>query len=180
MKALKKGTVIAAVRTDEDFDLALKSKAPVIFDLSPDLLTVDYKVRAAHHVGKKLLIHMDLATGIGKDRSGILYMKDAGIDGIISTRVSIIKLAREEKIFTVQRFFIVDSQSVDTTVEAIKTAKPDMIEVMPAIASKTIKKLYEKLDIPIIAGGLIETSEEIAVALANGAAAVSTGEETLW
>jgi hypothetical protein len=45
---------------------------------------------------------------------------EMGVDGIISTRTNIIKFARQEGLTTVQRFFIVDSHSVDTTVELVQ------------------------------------------------------------
>ena len=125
-------------------------------------------------------IHIDLAAGIGKDESGLSFLKNIGIDGIISTRVNIVKLAHKFGLFTVQRFFIVDSHSVDTTVEAIKSSKPDMIEIMPGIVTKVIKSLCSKVDIPIIAGGLIETPEEVSEILDSGASAVSTARHSLW
>ena len=180
MKSLSECGIIAAVRNSEEFDVALKSKVKIIFDLSPDLLTLTKRAESVHKSGKKLFIHIDLATGIGKDKSGILYAKSMGVDGIISTRVNIIKIARELELFTVQRFFIVDSHSIDTTIEAIKASKADMIEVMPGVVIKTIKKLKEKLNIPIIAGGLVEDIEEVEEALKNGAVSVSTGKKELW
>lgn len=174
------GNVIAAVRTDAEFDKALTSKVDTVFDLAPDLMTISKKVKKAHESGKKLFIHMDLASGIGKDKSGIVFARHIGVDGIISTRVNIIKLAREYALFTVQRFFIVDSHSVDTTIDSIKASKADMIEIMPGIVYKVIENLHNKIDTPIIAGGLIEHSAEVSSALAAGAAAVSTGNEQLW
>lgn len=172
--------VIAAVRTMDEFDKAIHSPVSIIFHLSPDLHTLSEIAKGAHLAGKKVFIHMDLATGIGKDKSGIVYAKNVGIDGIISTRVNIIRTARECGMFTVQRFFIVDSHSVDTTVDAIKSAKPDMIEIMPGVLVKAIKTLRTKMDIPIIAGGLIETVEEVALITEGGAAAISTGKPDLW
>ncbi len=172
--------IIAAVRTAEEFESAVKSKADIIFHLSPDLHTIAHMAKTAHNCGKKLFIHLDLATGIGKDKSGILYAKNAGIDGVISTRVSIIKAARECGVFTVQRFFAVDSQSVDTTVEAVKSAKADMIEIMPGVLTKVIKRLRQLVNVPIIAGGLIDEAGEIDDILASGATAVSTGKKELW
>lgn len=172
--------IIAAVRKEDDFNKALKSEVEFIFDLNPDLLTLKEKTKAAHANQKKLYIHIDLATGIGKDRSGIMFAKNCGVDGIISTRVNIIKIAREVGIFTVQRFFIVDSHSIDTTIDAVKSSKADMIEVMPGIAVKSIQRLCGVLSLPIIAGGLIDNGDEVAAALENGAAAVSTGESGLW
>lgn len=180
MGVLTNESIIAAVRTEEEFESALKAEVSIIFDLSPDILNIIHKVKAAHEKNKKLFIHIDLATGIGKDKSGIAFVKKAGVDGIISTRVNIIKCARELKMHTVQRFFIVDSHSVETTVESVKASKTDMVEIMPGIALKAIGRLKNIIDAPIIAGGLIEEKEEVENAIAAGAAAVSTGKNDLW
>lgn len=82
--------------------------------------------------------------------------------------------------FTVQRFFIVDSRSVDTSVESLKASKADMIEIMPGILYKIIKKLKQEVSVPIIAGGLIENDTELKSALEAGASAVSTACRILW
>jgi len=177
---LQQGTVIAAVRTEEDFCAALKTNINLIFDLNPDLLTLAERVKKAHQAGKKLLIHFDLATGIGKDKSGITFVKTTGAEGVISTRASVIKMAKELHLFTVQRFFILDSQSLHTTVETLKTSKADMIEIMPGIIPKMVAKLKQETQTPIIAGGLIETEEEVRAVIESGAAAISTGKMTLW
>ena len=172
--------IIAATRTDEEFHDALQSETEIIFDLCADILSLTKKIKAAHDGGKRLFIHIDLAEGVGRDKSGIMLLKKMGIDGIISTKVSLIKLAREVGLHTVQRFFIVDSKSVHTTIEAVKSSRPDMIEIMPATVGKVITRLAGELSTPIIAGGLIETHSEVASALLSGATAVSTGAKTLW
>ena len=89
-------------------------------------------------------------------------------------------MARESGLFTVQRFFIVDSHSIETTLEGIKSGKPDMIEIMPATVYKVIERLSSKVTVPIIAGGLVETKEEAKVAFESGASAISTSRELLW
>lgn len=172
--------VIAAVRGDDEFEKALKANVDVIFDLNPDLLSVEKKVKAAHENKKKIFIHIDLASGIGKDKSGLTHVKNLDVDGIISTRANIIKIARELGMFTVQRFFIIDSQSVDTTVETQKSSKADMIEIMPGVLVKALEKLKGRVNVPVIAGGLIEDKKEVELAFEHGAAAVSTGKEELW
>lgn len=173
-------SIIAAIRTKEEFEQALCSDVDIIFDLNPDILSLIGRVQSAHASSKKIFIHMDLAEGIGKDKHGIMFAKKIGVDGIISTRVSIIKTAREAGLFTVQRFFIVDSQSILTTIEAFKSSRPNMIEIMPGIVTKAIRILRSKTDIPIIAGGLIDTEEEISEALKCGISAVSTGKQEFW
>lgn len=177
---LMRNKVIAAVRTQEELVRAAQSAAKIVFDLNPNILTLENNIKLLHDAGKKFFIHIDLADGIGKDRSGIIYAKNLGIDGVISTRTSIIKAARELGVFTVQRFFIVDSHSIDTTVETLKSSKAQMIEIMPGNVFKVISRIKETVEVPIIAGGLIETEKEAVDALRSGASAVSTGAQNLW
>ena len=177
---IETGKIIAAVRNDDEFYHALGSEAKVIFCLSSSILEVTSMALMAKRAGKKLFVHMDLCDGVGKDKAGVEFLKNAGVYGVISTRVNIIKYAREAGLKTVQRFFIVDSHSVDTTLEGIKSGKPDMMEIMPGTVTKIIPRLREKTGIPIIAGGLIETEDEIKSAFSVGAYAVSTGKKSLW
>ncbi len=173
-------SIISAIRTEDDFDMALHSRTDVFFELSPNILTLGYEVKQAHRYNKKLYIHIDLAKGIASDTYAMMYLKELGADGIISTRNHTIKTARENGLKTVQRFFVVDSHFVDTTLDAVAASKPDMIEIMPGTVTKVIAKLKSKINTPIIAGGLIETPDEALTALSAGAFAVSTGAKGLW
>lgn len=177
---MDKFNVIAAARSDSELLIASKSKVDIIFMLSPNISDIKKQTQLVHSHGKKIFIHLDLAEGIGKDEYGIRFAKEQGVDGIISTRTNIIKMAKKEGLFTVQRFFLVDSQSVSTTIESAKTSKADMIEIMPGTISKIINRLKEELKTPIVAGGLIETKEEINEAISCGATAISTGKQEFW
>ena len=174
------GTVIAAVRTQDEFCKALKSEVSTIFMLAPNIENIEKQAETAHKSGKMFFIHIDLAEGIGKDEYGIRFAKSKGVDGIISTRTSLIKCAKSQGLLAVQRFFVLDSHSVGTIVESAKTSKADMIELMPGTVTKVIKQIKAIFDTPIVAGGLIETKEEIDEAYASGAVAVSTGRAELW
>lgn len=173
-------SIIAAVRNDREFELALEANVWVVFDLCPNLMTLAGKTEKAHHAGKKLYVHMDFAEGIGKDRCGVEFLNKCGVDGIISTRSALIKLGREYNLTTVQRFFVVDSKSVDTTVETVKNSRPDMIEIMPGIVTKVVASLKGILNMPIICGGLIDDIKEVDTVLSAGATAISTGKTELW
>lgn len=174
------GEIIAATRTESDFLAAIESDVDTIFDLAPDIMTVAPRLKVAHKSSKKLFIHIDLSKGLGRDESGMKYLKFLGIDGIISTKSSIVKIARELGLTTVQRFFIVDSRFIESTADALKSTKPHMIEIMPGTVTKVISKLKSTTQTPIIAGGLIESTDEVSAALESGAAAVSTGKRELW
>lgn len=172
--------IIAAVRSENDFACALESELQCIFLLSSNILSITEMVERTHACGKLLFVHMDFADGISKDASGVHYLSTKGIDGIISTRSSIISAAKKHGLCTVQRFFMIDSRSVDTALESLRQVCPDMIEIMPALACKSIAKIRSGAKLPIIAGGLIETKEEIYAALKAGASMISTGKHELW
>jgi glycerol uptake operon antiterminator len=148
--------------------------------LNTNIELVVEQINAAHKAGKKLFVHIDLADGIGKDEFGIKYLSDLGADGIISTRTNIIKIAKRLGVFAIQRFFIVDSRSIDTTIESVNVSKADVIEIMPGTIYKVIQKIKNSVEMPIVAGGIIETKEEVDTAIESGAIAVSTGKKELW
>lgn len=174
----ERSPVIAAVQNGM-MTKALESPVEIIFDLKASLFGVEETISKAHAAGKKLFIHMDLAEGIGKDKVGVEYLAKHGADGIISTRGPLIRYGNEAGLVTVQRFFALDSKGVDGIGDMLASAKPDFIEIMPGIAGKVIKR-FVTYGIPIIAGGLIETKQEITEALTNGAEAISTGKQELW
>ena len=170
--------IIAAIH-ESRFEEALRSPAGIIFLLGGSILTVKERILRAHKEGKKIFIHIDLAEGIGKDKAGTAFLADCGADGVISTKASIIRTAKEFGLVSVQRFFALDSQGVSSIGEMIESSKPDLIEIMPGIAFKVINH-FSGRGTPVIAGGLIESKAELTEALASGAEAVSTGKEELW
>lgn len=172
--------IIAAVRTADDFAAALKSNVKCIFLLSSNIRDIDSLSERAHAADKLLFIHMDFADGLSKDAAGVAYLSTKNIDGIISTRSNIISAAKECGFFAIQRFFMIDSRSVDTALDSLRQSKADMVEIMPALAYKSIARIRKSINIPIIAGGLIEFKEEIFSALNAGASMVSTGKQELW
>mgnify|MGYP000524528985 CR=1 FL=1 len=180
MVDLETSPVIAAVRTMEDFAFAVDSPIKIIFLLQSNILNLKEMVEHAREKNKNIFVHIDFTEGIEKDRFGIEYVAMCGVDGIISTRANVIKLAKECNLITIQRFFIVDSHSIDTAVESIKSSKPDMIEIMPGILARVISTFKNKVKVPIITGGLIEMKSDIINAIKAGAAAISTTKRELW
>lgn len=178
IQRLERCPVIPAVR-DDQWEAALQSPSEVVFYLGAGLLTVHRRAEEARAAGKSLFVHIDLAEGIGKDRQGIQYLADCGVDGIISTRGQLIRVARDLGLMTVQRFFALDSQGIDSAHEMLKNTDPHLVEVMPGVIPKVIAR-FASGGAPVIAGGLIETKQEVTAALGSGAAAISTGSQELW
>ena len=178
IEALERTPVIAA--TDRvGWQSAVLSDAEVLFHLGADIITVSDDIKAAKQNGKFVFIHIDLADGIGKDKTGIEWLKKLGADGVISTRTQLIRAAHDNGLLAVQRFFILDSKGMHSISETIENTRPDLIEIMPGVIPKALK-LFSRQEIPVIAGGLMEAKQEVSAALSAGAVAVSTGRKELW
>lgn len=178
MDCMEQNPVIAAIG-DDKWETALASPAQILFYLSANLMTVKQKIEQAHSAGRYVLVHIDLAEGIGKDRAGIGFLAAAGVDGIISTRAQLIRYAKDRGLITVQRFFALDSKGMDSIEEMLRTSDPHMMEIMPGVIGKAIRR-FSRGNIPVIAGGLVQTKAEVTDAISCGAAAVSTGQKDLW
>lgn len=178
---IEENPIIAAVRSREDIDIAAGSRLNTVFILNADIFNIGSYVDKLKDNGKLVLVHIDFIDGLGKDHRAIDYISEAiRPDGIISTKSSHIKYAKECGIFAIQRFFLVDSLSYDTTIKTIHTVQPDMIEVMPAVMPGVIRRICGQVPVPVIAGGLVDSKEDIMDVLKAGALAVSAGKRELW
>ncbi|GMQ65126.1 glycerol-3-phosphate responsive antiterminator [Vallitalea maricola] len=181
ISSIEENPIIAAIRDRDDIEKALESSVSTIFLLYSDIFNLKELVHKIKLSNKTVFVHMDMIEGMGKDNKAIDYISQIiKPDGIISTRSNHIKYARDKGLFTIQRFFLIDSLSFKTTVKTVKAVRPHMIEVMPGTIPATIQKLSNKLSVPIIAGGLIDTKEDIISVLKVGALGVSVGKTDLW
>jgi len=175
---LEANPIIASI-SDNKWKQALESPAQIIFYLSANLLTVAEKIQQAHAAGKYIMIHIDLAEGIGRDRAGIQFLAQCGADGIISTKAQLIRHAKEQGLVTIQRFFALDSKGLESIEEMLRNSEPHLIEIVPGVIPKVLDR-FSKGKLPVIAGGLLETKAELTQALNCGVIAVSTGRVELW
>ncbi|MBR1560796.1 MAG: glycerol-3-phosphate responsive antiterminator [Clostridia bacterium] len=181
LKRLEKRPVIASVRDPEENRRAIESPVAAIFLISTSIFELEAMVSAGREAGKAVFLHIDLAEGLGRDDAAVRWcVEKLGVDGVISTRPSLLKAASELGVLTIQRLFLVDSASFANGKRLLRNTPPDFAEVLPAIAPKSIRRMCEALDKPVIAGGLISEAREIALAMQAGARAVSTGEASLW
>lgn len=172
--------LIAAARTLADFRRALASPVSTVFLLGATVLTLPAYVREAKTAAKRLFVHLDLTDGLGKDEEGLQFIARLQADGIITTKANLIRAARGVHLQTVQRFFIIDSHSIDTALTAIESVRPDYVEVMPGVIPKVISRFCTSVTQSVVAGGLIESAGEARAALRSGADFVSSTVASLW
>ncbi len=65
--------VAAALKSNDDIEAALTSEALLLFMLKGDAFQLEPIIEQAHKQGKGFVVHVDLVSGIGKDRAGIQY-----------------------------------------------------------------------------------------------------------
>ncbi|MGN1419847.1 MAG: glycerol-3-phosphate responsive antiterminator [Acutalibacteraceae bacterium] len=178
---MAKNPVIAAVKDLDNLESAINSKCEIIFLLCGNIFNLEQIVKKAKKKDKMIFIHVDLIDGFSRDATALKYIHEKiNPDGIVSTKNSQLRAAKDFGMLTVQRLFIVDSLSIDTTVKTSSLIKPDAVEIMPGIMPKITKQLCSKLTVPIIAGGLISEKEDVEKELESGALGVSTSCSELW
>lgn len=181
VKLLCKGSVIPAVRTYQDFKLAMDGPWPAVIMLFGDIITLPGYLETAKKSKKRLIIHFDLLDGVGKDHSGIKYLSRLGVTALITIKSHLAKLARDEGMIVIQRLFLMDSDSLRTGIQLLKTFKPDAVEILPAsVPVSAVEQLSRETRLPILAGGLASTADDVIDALKKGIYAVSTSRRELW
>lgn len=173
--------VIASIKSEADLDVAIRSQSNIAFLLTGDLTTCGKYTTKLKEAGMHVFIHMDFIDGLANSKSAIQYIANEWKPtGIISTKSSLIKFAKEEGLMTIQRIFLIDRAAVKKGVEMSKSCRPDAIEVLPGIMPKIIDQLSREVNLPLIVGGLITEKHEIMTALESGALAISSGNPTMW
>ncbi|TCT26479.1 glycerol uptake operon antiterminator [Melghiribacillus thermohalophilus] len=173
--------ILPAVRNLRDFEKILSSNHEHVIFLETRLSQLASIVKYAKRYNKKVWLHVDLIQGLKTDEYGIEFLiRHLEVDGMISTKVNVISLAKKHHVTAVQRLFLLDSHALDHNLKMTGNVKPDYVEVLPGIIPRMIKEVSEKTGLPVIAGGLIRTSKDVEMALQAGASAVTTSHIDLW
>ena len=173
--------IIAAVKEDAELLRALESPCQVVFLLYGNVVTVDSLVQRIHDRGKACIVHIDLVDGLsGREIAVDGLVKLCRPDGIISTKSFMIRRARSLGLLAIQRVFLLDSLSLQNILGQMDLQHPDFIEVLPGVIPSALWEITTAADIPVIAGGLIRSKQEVIQALQAGAVAVSTSCARVW
>jgi len=179
LKLFEQVPIVAAAKSEEELNQCLQSRSGVIFLLFGDLCSVPQLVRRVKEVGKIAIVHLDLIDGLApKDVSVDFIARATEADGVISTKSSLIRYAKQKGLLTIQRYFLLDSRVLDNL--SRNGCPADFLEVLPGVMPKIIKHLTATIDKPLIAGGMIRDKEDVLAALSAGAVAVSSTNDKVW
>ncbi|WP_035571590.1 glycerol-3-phosphate responsive antiterminator [Halonatronum saccharophilum] len=179
---LNKKPIIAAIKDLNDLERVPIDKINVLFVLRGEISNLAELVNKAIELDTLVFLHVDMIKGIGNDKEAIKYLAhEIGVDGIVTTKSYLINCAKKEGLITIQRLFLLDSESLRTGINIVNSTKPDLVEVLPGLViPELIDDLKEKLDIPIIAGGLIKEFTQLKKLLKEDIIAISTSQKELW
>jgi glycerol uptake operon antiterminator len=178
---LVQSQVIASIKSETDIEKAIASKANIVFLLTGNLINMQDYLNRLKKAKKHIFIHIDFIEGLSNTKSAIKYIAYTWKPtGIITTKNTLIKFAKEENMMAIQRLFLIDRTAISKGIEMSKMCKPDAIEVLPGLMPDIIDQLTAEIDLPIIAGGLISSKKDILQGLEAGALAISSGNPELW
>lgn len=173
--------IIPAAKNMKQFESILESgyNYGVFLDTHVAQLRSLYQMARARE--KNMLLHADLVHGLKNDEFAAQYLcQEIKPFGIISTRAGVIATAKKKGILAIQRLFLLDTIALEKSYTLVEKTQPDFIEVLPGVMPHMIAEVNERTGIPILAGGLIRSVEEVEMALAAGATAVTTSNKNLF
>lgn len=180
-EAIEYSPIIAAIKNDEGLEKCLSSESHVIFILYGDICNIADIVEKVKSSGKIAMVHIDLIAGLSSKEIAVDFIrKYTKADGIITTKPALIKHARELGLYTILRLFVIDSMAYSNIEHQLRTAKPDLIEVLPALMPKVLQKICRLSSVPVIAGGLVSDKEDVMSLLQVGVVSVSSTNEQIW
>lgn len=173
--------LVPAIRQLKDFERLMDMEYRYLILLEAHLGHVKQLVAYARKRGKELLLHADLIAGLKPDEAAAVFLaQQVKPAGIISTRKQVVQAARKHGVLGIQRIFLLDSMALETSFQLLEHAHPDCVEVLPGVIPRAIRRIAERAKVPVFAGGLIETEEDVERALAAGATAVTTSNREMW
>jgi glycerol uptake operon antiterminator len=173
--------VIPAARHVKDFELILKGPWIYLILLHSHVAQLQPLMDMARRHGKCVLIHADLVQGLKHDEAAAQYLCQVIKPyGIISTHSAVLNVAKKQKVVSVQRVFLLDSQSLETSYKVLATSAPDFVELIPGAMPHIIAEFKAHTGMTLLAGGFIRTMEDVRRAIEAGASAVTTSRRELW
>ena len=181
IKILQDNPVIASVMDDAGVRSVIRSECKIVFVLYGSVVSIPAIVATLKKHGKMVFVDVDLLEGFASKEIVVTYLKlHTATDGVLSSKAFMVKAAKEEGLFAVHRFFLIDSMSYQNVTKQIKTSKADCIEILPGCMPRVITWLLADTTIPLIAGGLVCDKEDVVAALKAGATAIASSNEAVW
>lgn len=174
--------IIPSVLKLKDFDGAVNSELHIILLTDVNIGNLRSLVNMCHQKNKIVFVNIDLVGGLSNDQMGIKLLKNLfKVDGITSSNSMNVNFSKSIGLYTIQRFFLIDSRSLRSGLNVLKTTKSDAIEILPGPLAIRFKNLIKGVkDVHLIGGGFLNNKESIAKIYKAGFSGITTSERSLW
>ncbi|MFC7579983.1 glycerol-3-phosphate responsive antiterminator [Schaalia naturae] len=175
--------VIPSVRDLRSLDSAVASPSADILLSNVHIGNLAAIARKVHDAGKHVLVQSDLIGGFKADAEGLLLLRNQfDVDGVFTSSHSTIALAKKSGMRRYFRVSLMDSRSVCTAVDALRSFSGDGVELLPAPAAIEVEPQIRRIlaDKEILAGGFINTPERLAQVRAAGFDGATTSTNSMW
>lgn len=180
-RILEDTPIIAAIKDFDGLEKCFSCESRIIFILFGDICNIADIVAQVKAHDKIAMVHIDLITGLSSREIAVDFIKkNTKADGIITTKPSLAKYAASLSLYTVLRFFFIDSMAFHNIEKQLQNVTPDVIEILPALMPRIITRICNMVSFPVIAGGLISDKEDVMTVLSSGAASISSTNENVW
>ncbi|AOT71476.1 glycerol-3-phosphate responsive antiterminator [Geosporobacter ferrireducens] len=177
---LSKNPLIAAAQHDT-LELAVASKVSSIILMNGKLNELMGRDFQKYNKKKPILLHADLIKGLSNDREAINFIKEyINPAGIVSTKSTLLRAAKKQGLTTIQRIFLIDSNSLKSAIESIKENNPDVVEIMPGWVYPIAEGIKKETNKPIVLGGLINHKKLVLDIIKYGSYGISSSKVDLW
>lgn len=181
LECLRSNRLIAAIKSPKHLEMFLNTGLQVAFLQTGNISVIKRYVDLLKEQQRFVFLHVEKIPGISYDREGLQFLaKFIKPHGIVTTKSSLVQLAKKERLMAVQRLFLVDTDAVENGIKSIHDVQPDALEIMPGLLPEMIGMIRKQTHVPIITGGLIQHENHIEAALQSGAVSVSTSRPWLW
>ncbi len=180
IELLESNPIILGVNSDDDLEIAIKHDAKIIFTLYGDIANIINMVSKLKEAGKIVFVNVDMVDGFANRNSVIKFMRsNTSADGIISSKASMIRSAKELGFVTIHRFFVLDSASYRSIGKQLELSKTDIINIVPGWP-KVIEWTVNEHRKPVIAAGLVCDKSVVIDCLNAGAVAICSTNHDIW
>lgn len=174
-------TIFPAISNYKTLKEFIKSDIQTCILLDFQLAELEDIILELKQHNKSIFIHIDLIKGLASDEYGAIYaIQKLRVQGIISTKPSVIAIAKKRKIISIQRIFLKDTSSLERSLHLLSKTDPDFLEILPATAAGALDLITKETNTKVICGGLIRSKEDIKYCLDHGACSVTTSNSSLW
>lgn len=180
IQLMEENPVVPALKDAAQIEACGICPGKIVFVLCGDILCIKELIEKIHGAGKKAVIHADLIHGLAQKEIAVDFLHRCGADGIISTRPHMVRRGKELGMLSVLRVFVIDSKAVSNLKNEVDAGRPDMVEILPGTIFSAIERLSTAVRVPLIAGGLLESKQDVMAALRAGALCVSSSNPELW